>query len=283
MFYAKATYPAEASESYAEDSFKMEHVSSKRKIIYEQPLNERIRAWLRLEHLFSCIAYHMKGLSAWDSRSAIECLIEILEFIARIDTKNDLLKDLDRHAQELEHWQQTPGVDQHRLGQILEKLNTIITNLTEMETQISHRLLQNQLINSVRQRLSIPGGTCRFDVPAYHYWLQQPPKQRQNDVAEWLKPLDCVREGIELHLYLTRNHATTSYETAAGGFFQAKLDAQTSFQLVRITLPSDHSYYAEISGGKHRFTVRFFEYGDVSHPPVPTQQDISFELCCCTA
>ena len=34
---------------------------------------------------------------------------------------------------------------------------------------------------SIRSRVGIPGGTCGFDLPAYHAWQHHAPEQRQNE------------------------------------------------------------------------------------------------------
>jgi len=49
-----------------------------KKAIYEQPLSERMRTFLRLEFLFQTGMYHAKGRSVWDSRAAMGCLLDIL-------------------------------------------------------------------------------------------------------------------------------------------------------------------------------------------------------------
>jgi cell division protein ZapD len=35
-------------------------------------------------------------------------------------------------------------------------------------------LREDRLIGLVRQRLSIPGGCCSFDLPTLHMWLHMP-------------------------------------------------------------------------------------------------------------
>ena len=40
-------------------------------IYFEQPLNERIRTFMRLEHLFDQFQQHQSGDDRWDSRAAI--------------------------------------------------------------------------------------------------------------------------------------------------------------------------------------------------------------------
>ena len=46
-----------------------------KKVLYEQPLNERIRSFLRLEYLFQQAAYHLSLQSEWDSRATLTCVL----------------------------------------------------------------------------------------------------------------------------------------------------------------------------------------------------------------
>ena len=253
----------------------------KRKIVYEQPLNERMRGLLRLEHLFAGLIYHLKGPAEWDSRAAISSLVEILDFIARVDFKTDLIKDLDYHIQTLEGWQRTPNVDTERLTQLLTQTKTLREQLGKIEEPLGDQLTQNQIISLVRQRSNISGGTCRCDLPGYHFWLQKNPKQRQGELSEWLGPLEPLRDAIDLNLYLIRNNAMVSQEIATNGFFQSKLDANATYQIIQVTMPMEHSCYPEINGGKQRFTIRFFEYSSSGERPSQTEQDVHFELSGC--
>jgi len=254
----------------------------KKKVIYEQPLNERMRNLMRIEHLFANTMYYLKAPSPWDSRTVISCLIEVLDFISRIDFKADLIKDLEFHVQSLERWQNMPDVDKERLSTLLVETQNLLERLGESDDKILQDLSHHQLINAVRQRNSIPGGTCCFDLPNYHHWLQRNPKQRQEDLVAWLAPLESIKNAVELDLYMIRNNAITSQEIAVSGFFQTKLDTESDYQIIQIGLAMDHPCYPEISGSKHRFTVRFFEQEDVSERAEQTEQDVSFSLSCCT-
>ena len=80
-------------------------------VIYEQPLNERVRTFLRLEHLFCQIDYTLRGYSIWDSRATLDTLVETLEILSRSDLKTELIKELERHIVKLNALQQSPGVD----------------------------------------------------------------------------------------------------------------------------------------------------------------------------
>ena len=52
-------------------------------ITYEQPLNERIRTFLRLEFLFQQANHGLQHRSPWDTRASLTNLIEILNVFGR--------------------------------------------------------------------------------------------------------------------------------------------------------------------------------------------------------
>jgi len=253
----------------------------KRKIVYEQPLNDRMRHLLRMELLFAGLMYRLKGPAEWDSRAVIDSIIDILDLNARVELKTELINDLQSHLGALGQWQTTPKADDDRIKKIIQQINYLLEKLQSKNFQLGESFAKNQVLNQVRQRRNIIGGTCRGDLPGYFYWLQKNPKQRQEDLNEWLAPLTLLKDAIELNLYLIRQNAITSQEIALMGFYQSKLETHTSYQMIQVVLPTDHPCYPEINGGKQRFTIRFFEPTQPAKRPSQTQQDVNFELTCC--
>jgi hypothetical protein len=82
-----------------------------RRSIYEQPLNERMRTFLRLEFLYTQATYHSEMPNAWSARAAVASLLEILAITARGDSRSDVLKELERHVNVLKEYQSKTGVD----------------------------------------------------------------------------------------------------------------------------------------------------------------------------
>ncbi len=251
------------------------------KIFYEQPLNERVRTFLRLEFLFRQTQHHLAGPSPWDSRAALSSLLEILHIFGRGDLKTEVMKELERHTGNLARLERNPDVDRARLGQILDELEQLIDRLHAMNGQAGRELAQNEFLSSLLQRSAIPGGTCDFDMPAYHFWLQKAPEERMRDVAAWLENFDPVAQSVRLVLNLTRDSSRVREEHAQAGFFQKALDANIPCQLVRVAVPSNAPYFAEISGGRHRFTVRFMQMGSLEERATQTPENVTFEMACC--
>ena len=142
-------------------------------IIYEFPLNERIRIFIRLELLFKQLEHFIEGTTVSDRRAAISSLLDILTIFSRNDLKSEILKELDRHAKVLSQLASTDGVDTDKVSDILVELNQISKNLYAASGKIGVKVMENDLFQSISQRSSIPGGTCSFDLPAFHFWLEQ--------------------------------------------------------------------------------------------------------------
>ena len=88
---------------------------------YEQPLNERMRTFLRYEELTRRFCFFAKQESSSDSHAALLTLIEILSLVSRGDLKQELLKELKRQIDTLEQLANKPKLNTSKLTQILSK------------------------------------------------------------------------------------------------------------------------------------------------------------------
>lgn len=253
-----------------------------RLLAYEQPLSERIRTFLRLELLFDQASHHLQGDMAADSRAALSALLDIQTLVGKGDIRTELLKEMERQATQLTRWQHREDVDNVRLRNTLETLGKLRARLEAPSTQIGRALRDSEFLAALRNRSSIPGGTCGFDVPGLHHWLHQDARQRRQDLQNWLATLDHVMRALRLVLMLLRESATTRAMTAEQGVLQMNLDTNGGqCQLVRVLLPAEETVFPEISGGKHRFVIRFMERPNVGQRPQQTRRDIAFQLACC--
>ncbi|PCH60521.1 MAG: cell division protein ZapD [Gammaproteobacteria bacterium] len=249
-------------------------------VTYEQPLNERIRIYLKLEHLFKQIANCAAVPTIWSSRSALFGVLDTLNILARHDIKTDILKELERQSKNLSRLESNPEVDTSQLTDILDRLDILIDRLHSLRGQVAQDLRGNELLNSIRQRMTIPGGTCGFDLPGFNFWLKQSDAARTHDLLSWYENFDLVRSAIDIILMLVRRSAQPTSLQAIEGFYQQSLDGRFPQQMIRVTIPSNLQCFPEISGGKHRFTVRFMT-GGMNARPTQVQDDINFQLTCC--
>ncbi len=250
-------------------------------IIYEQPLSERIRTFLRLEFLFHRARYLLRQDSPWASRLTFEVIIDVMAVLGRADLKKEVIKELERHSATLYALSRNPKVAQERLQEVRDEVHAMLQTLHESETAFGNELRHNELLNAVRQRSSIPAGTCDFDLPAFHYWLEQPGDQRLRDLNDWFSAFGPFESSIGLCLRIVRESAAATREIADGGFFQRNLGSSTPCQMIRVALARKAPLYPEISAGKQRFAIRFLHPGGTTSRPSQTEQDVEFDLLCC--
>jgi cell division protein ZapD len=250
-------------------------------VIYEQPLNERIRNCLRLEHLFIGIDAGIEDGDHWDARATLARILEVSDFLIRMDIKGELIKELEREITIFNALRGNPGVNLTALDKTVGMMNELLVQLKTPECQPGTRIRNDELANQVRQRMSIPGGTCSFDVPALHFWLNSKPSQRANQMNAWMQDIRIVERAIRMVLRLIRESSNPRPATANAGFYQQQLDGSVQCQIVRVVMPFDADTYPEISGGKHRFTVRFYAQRQTSSRPSQVPDDVNFELACC--
>jgi len=251
------------------------------RVIYEQPLNERMRTFLRLEFLFVRIRQHLVRNGEWDCRAVMSSLLEILTVVSRGDLKSEVLKEMERQRALLRSLLEVEGVDARKLANVLDRLDQIHARMREERGQLAAALRDDEFISAIRHRSAIPGGTCRFDLPGFHHWLSRTPERRAADLEGWLAHLEPLREALALTLTMVRESDVPQRQAAVGGSYQRDMDPANPFQLVRLELPRDAGYYPEISGSKHRFTVRFLDGVTREGRAEQVREDVAFWLTLC--
>lgn len=247
---------------------------------YEQPLNERIRSFLRLEFLFARHRHHRADPSVWGVRATLQSLLDILTLAGRSDFRSDLSKEMSEQHNLLSKLASRNGVDPERLTATLNELESAIAALQGMSSQfVSGALRDNEFLIAVLNRTTIPGGTCSFDVPVLHHWLSQPYEVVRRDLDTWFADLRPFEQSIDLYLRLLRASTEPSDERAPAGMFVHT--PQGKFTLLRVLVPSQLQVYPEISAGRHRFSIRFMSGEDINSRPSQAATDIRFRLHCC--
>jgi len=253
----------------------------KNQVTYEFPLNERIRVFIRLEQLFKEFSHFSAGSTIADKRAAIGVLLDVMAIFRRNDLKSEILKELDRHTKVLSKYSDSPNADPKHLETILGKINETSKKLYATSGKIGIAIMESDLFQSIAQRSSIPGGTCSFDLPEFHYWLEQDETTRAKDLERWSSPFNEIRTSIDLILDFIRSSNAPSEEIAEAGFFQIALDKNLAYQLIKVSLDKSQPCFAEISGGKHRCSIRFMVPSADEQRPTQSHDDIPFSLTRC--
>ncbi|MBE8166714.1 cell division protein ZapD, partial [Leptospira borgpetersenii serovar Ballum] len=116
------------------------------------------------------------------------------------------LKELERQQRKLQSWAEVPGVDNERIESLRHELKAR-SSMLMAAPRLGQTLREDRLIALVRQRLSIPGGCCSFDLPLLHVWLCSPQEERDVQVNSWLATLQPLTYTLDMILDLIRQSA----------------------------------------------------------------------------
>ena len=250
-------------------------------LVFEQPLNERMRTFLRLDFLYNQALHHNEHGSPWGSRAALTSLIDILAITTRGDVRSDVLKELESHLAVLNDFESKPGVDTQRLKALTANLVRLRGDLMSAGSAFLQPLRESEFVSAIRHRSAIPGGTCEFDLPDYYFWLAQPDEARMRSFSQWLRLLQPLCDSVAELLWLTRQNGRSRAQVAKAGTFAITFERDNPLQLLRIALPAAAGIYPEISGSHHRCNVRFLTWNGLTTRATQAAGDIPFTLTCC--
>jgi cell division protein ZapD len=249
-------------------------------VLYEYPFNESIRTMLRLEHLFDRLGSLMARETPLDHHFALVTMFEIMDVASRADLKSDLLKELERHKAQFQTYRGNPGVDQDQLGQVIERIDGAFQRLNALNGKAGAALTGNEWLMSIRSRISIPGGTCEFDLPAYYNWQLLLPVRRRKDLMTWAQTLMPLAEALQVLLGLLRDSGAPHKVAANAGQFQQSLPAGRVYQLLRMRIDPSLGLIPEISGHRLMISIRLMRQDEEGRLKL-AQQDTGFELTLC--
>ena len=253
---------------------------SENSVLYEFPITARMRSFLRLEHLINATETLVnRGENPVES---LRLLHQLLDLLRHNDIKSELLRHIRWQEQELQKFTSSSPVDQEKLLKIVQEKQETIKKLDDYEFP-TNDYTNNHFLNSVKLRLSVPGGICHFDLPQMNAWLHFSSETRDRSLKNWLKPFLVLKTALESSLSLTRMSADFSLQTAEKGYYSNKASAKKAgYSIIRIKLENRLPFYPEVSTGAQLFRIYFFEIDKIEARSYQMQRDLQFELACCT-
>ena len=106
-------------------------------ITYEYPFNERVRTYLRLEHLFDRVFSLIEDTEVIEHHFALTTLFEIMDVGARADLKSDVMKDLERQKQAMMGYRGNPSIAAEALEDVIESLQRCFDGLNAIPGRIT--------------------------------------------------------------------------------------------------------------------------------------------------
>jgi len=249
-------------------------------ILYEYPLNERIRAYLRLHQLFNRLGQLIARSEALDHHFALTTLFEIIEVASRSELKSDVLKDLERQKQLYNGYRGNPAISEKALDGLIAQLDEHFESLNQVTGKIGQSLNGNDFLMALRSRVVIPGGTCEFDLPAYFAWQHHDAASRARDLGQWVAPFGPLAQAIQLLLQMLRESGSSQKVMAASGQLQQNLPQGRTFQLLRLKIDPALGITPEISCNRLLVVIRMMQQQS-DGKLVATTEDVPFEMSLC--
>ena len=205
-------------------------------ILYEYPLNDRLRSLLRLEDVFERFAFFRNGTDHHHHVQALAMLFDLLDVSGRTDIRSDLTTELKNQSQALRTFRDSPGVSAEALERLLIDIKATIERLRKMPgSRPGQAILDNEWLMAVRSRIMIAGGASDYDMPSFWAWQNLPLERRQRYLDDWHAPFAPLKGAVTLILRLLRESGKPKRLDAPDGSCQHSLGGHT-YQMAQIRL-----------------------------------------------
>ena len=187
--------------------------------IYEQPIDERIRKFLRLENIYMKINNHMDIDSKYDAYSTLLNISELFINLTRSEIKRDLISEIETQKVRYQEYSKLDGADRIKLNSIMEKQNAILKTLHDLEANYLNVLKNDELLQTIIKHIN----TSCADLD---YWLSRDHDFRKNQINLWLELIKPIENSIFFCLDLLRKSSETVEITAKDGMYLFKMDIE---------------------------------------------------------
>jgi cell division protein ZapD len=251
----------------------MNNLSDSHAAIYEEPVDERIRKFLKLENYFLKIKYHKELDTSYDSFAAIYNLIMIYKTLSRVEVKSELIREIDFQKQKYNEYIKIDSSDKIKLSSIMEKQNVILNDLYNLKANYLTKLNNDEFFQFCTKHYE----SLNTEMD---YWLTRDHAIRLNQINLWLEIIKPIESSVYFCLDILRKSSETNEICADNGFHLIKLNPEKKIRLLRITMQSDNYYFPHISLGPQRATISFTLLNE-NNKYVRIKENIIFVLDLC--
>ena len=253
------------------------------KMMFEFPLSERFRTFLRIENLYRRWLHYLASDHKDDHHTALLTLLDLYDFTFRNDVKGDLSSELGRYKQSLSLYYSSPEISEEKLTQTILRMVDAQKQI-EQSPKFGGNLVENEWLLNVKSRLVVASSACSFDMGFYHQWLQEDPAQRRSDMERWAMPFAPLFDAVVFLLSIARNMASNKECVTHNKVFQQPLLGR-KFDILQIEITQDTRCLPDVSANKHVIWLRFARPAlqarpmGVTNEPIP--EEINFRLGLC--
>jgi len=241
--------------------------------IYEEPVDERIRKFLKLENYFLKINKHKEIENSIDTFAALQNLISLYQMLSRAEVKRELIREIDFHKSRYAEYIKIQGSDKIKLNSIMEKQDVIINTLHNLQSNYLSSLHNDELFQHCVKHYD----TLSSELD---YWLTRDFSSRSNQINLWLEIIKPIESSVYFCLDILRKSSETREVCASNGMHIFKLDPEKKVRMLRITMHSDNYFFPRVSVGPQRATISFMTLND-GNKFIQLKDDITFVIDLC--
>lgn len=247
-------------------------------IVYEQPVAENIRNFLKCEYLHEKINSSLSLESIWSIKSSISALLEMSDFSQRINLKVELLKELEKMSFTLRKLNKNNEIELSKFDTYKNEIDRCLINLNDINDNPSKTILDNDFLMLIKSKLHIPAGDNFFDMPSYLNFLTSKKNHIIENINIWSSPFSVFFDSSKLVLDYKRRSSKFEKCRSNKSYFEKKLDKNARIDLVRIKIEKDMNIYPDISVNRQNVNAVFkTAFGD-NRIARTIVDDIEFEL-----
>lgn len=253
-------------------------------ILFEYPLMERMRLYLRLEILYQRLCELIERETDMDHHFAVVTLCEMVGVISNTSSlSSDLLLDLDRQKIILSSLRNNPHIAQDVLQKTLSDIEHCAQSFGKQSSKSTLVLNDDHFLNTIRKKFSawgLPFGSA--DFPTYYHWLNLPADERRQTLQQWVHHLMPLAQSILLLLKMLRESGTPKKIHVSNGQYEQPLSENKSYRLLRVKLDKSLGLLPEISASSRALVIRLLRMNtEGGHITKPAHEHAHFELTLC--
>ena len=247
-------------------------------IIYEQPVTENVRNFLKCEYLFEKFSSAIQQKDIWAVKSSISTLIEVSDFVLRINLKVELLKELEKNIFFLDYLYNDNSIEISEYDYFITKTKNCINELNNIKGSPSKSIIDNDFLMQIKSKLHVTAGDNFFDMPSYLNFLSSNKTFIIDNVNLWYLPFNPLFTSSKLLLDIKRKNSIFIAMTSTGSYFEKKLDKNSKFDLARIKLKKNINIFPDVSISQQNINIIFkTSYGSNRHTKA-ISENVDFDL-----
>ena len=205
----------------------MNSLSDNQVSLYEEPVQEKIRKFIRIEFLLNKIYYFKGKDNKSENYISLLALCELYEILSRSDIKSELIREIETQNTYLQKIKEIPQADSSKLNSVLEKQSQLLKLIYSIEINYLDHLERDILFKTILKNCF-----TQLQPASIDFWLSRDILNRETQIDLWLEPLIFIKRSIDFILEVIRKSGRFEDRVAEKGFFMEKLDPKKTSSLL---------------------------------------------------